>query len=275
MQHEISFSLLWKCLKKSWVIMLVAAIVMALIVGIFVNFIPKNYSSTVEFYVINTNTSYDYTTSALLAASQYLINDYVEIIRSDAVLEKVADHLNQNRPSDKQVTPDRLRGMISSSSSSNTSIFTIRVTHTDPKFAYEVACAIEEIAPAAVTDIAKPDRLTNEYLVEVVWQSLDSLEKKDDITRDDIEILLKDLGLDGSLDCFTTVNSPVVDRSPDSPNVKKYALYAAAATAVLVYAIFLIKGLLEMNVSSEDDVKKFVNRPLVGTIPHWENSSKK
>ncbi len=280
MQLEISFGFLWKCLKKCWIVILAASIVVALIVGIFVYNLPKKYSSTVDFYVVNTNTSYDYTTSALLAASEYLINDYVELIKSDAILEQVAEQLNKDRSEGKQVTPSNLRGMISASSNSHTSLFTIKVTHTDPKFAYEVACAIEAIAPAAVTDIAKPDRLTNQYLVEVVWQSLDGLEKKDGVTidgvtKDDVTLLLKDLGLDGSLDCFTKVNSPVVDRSPDSPNTKKYAFYSAVITAVIVYVIFLVQGLLKMNISSEDDVKKFVNRPLIGTIPHWDNSSKK
>lgn len=275
MEHDISLGFLWKSLKRCWILMIVVAVIAALIVGIFVSFLPKKYSSSVEFYVVNTNTSYDYTTSALLAASAQLINDYVELIKSDVVLNDVAKVVNENRPDNSKISVRQIRSMLSAASSENTSLFEIRVTHTDPKLAYEVACAIEQVAPKAVTDIAKPDRLTNNYLVEVVWQSLTSLNKAEGITRDDLEALLKDLGLDGSLACFTTVNSPVVDTTADSPNIKKYVGMTVLFSAAIVYFVYLIKGFFEMNVFSEDDVKRFVKRPLVGTIPHWDKSSKK
>ena len=275
MEHDISLGFLWRTLKKCWILIVVIAVVMAIIAGIFVSFIPKKYSSAVEFYVVNTNTSYDYTTSALLAASAFLINDYVELIKSDVVLSDIVDVVNEGRAEKDMVTVKQARSMISSASSDNTSLFEIRVTHTDPKLAYDVACAIEQVAPKAVTDIAKPDRLTNEYLVEVVWQSLGNLGKQDGVKKEDVQALLKNLGLDGSLECFTTVNNPVVDKTADSPNVKKYVGLAAIGSATLVYLIFLIKGFFEMNVSSEDDVKRFIKRPLVGTIPHWEKQSKK
>lgn len=275
MQHEISFGFFWKCLRKCWLIMIIAALVVSITVGIFVSFIPKNYSSSIDFYVVNTNTSYDYTTSALLAASSYLINDYIEIIRSNRILDLVAEELNKNKPENEHVTADKLRGMISASSN-NTSVFTIKVTHTDPEYAYEVASAIKEIAPKEVTEVAKPDRLTNENLYNAILQVVNQNKpESEQLTMEQLKEQLKIQGLNSSLPCFEAINPPVVDKSPDSPSIKKYAFYAAVATAALVYAIFVIKGLLEMNISSEDDVKKLVRRPLVGTIPHWENSAKK
>ena len=331
MEHDISLGFLFKTLKRCWLIMVIVALVAAIIVGVAVSlFIPKKYSSSVEFYVVNTNTSYDYTTSSLLAASEYLINDYVKIIKSDAILELVAngntalEKINEgkekkdwvtlenvdkellrntvkNLPKEEKVEIAPLRAMISSSSEESTSLFTIKVTHTDPKYAYEVATVIKDIAPRYVTDIAKPDRLTNEYLVNVAWQTMIALEKahlKEQAENNSIEIndttaknsilkrygddaekavesFLTEAGLDGSLDCFTTVNSPALDDAHDSPNALKYAAVAAVGAAAIVYLVFLIKGIFEMNVSSEDDVKKLVKRPLVGTIPHWENSVKK
>ena len=255
--------------------MIIAALVISITVGIFVSFIPKNYSSSIDFYVVNTNTSYDYTTSALLAASSYLINDYIEIIRSNRILDLVAEELNKSRPEDKHITADNLRAMISASSN-NTSVFTIKVTHTDPKFACEVANAIMQIAPKEVTEVAKPDRLTNENLYNAILQVVNQNKPEgEQLTMEQLKEQLKIQGLNSSLPCFEAINPPVVDTSPDSPSTKKYTMYSAAATAALVYVIFIIKGLLEMNISSEDDVKKLVRRPLVGTIPHWENSVKK
>ena len=334
MEHDISLGFLFKTLKRCWIVMVIVALVAAIIVGVAVSlFIPKKYSSSVEFYVVNTNTSYDYTTSSLLAASEYLINDYVKIIKSDAILELVARRLDENKALEKlnegkekkdqvtletvdeaqlQATIDKfsaeeradvtkLRSMISSSSEESTSLFTIKVTHTDPEYAHKVATVIEDIAPENVTEIAKPDRLTNEYLVNVAWQTMIALEKaylKDQSDNNSIEIndtvaknsilerygndaekavetFLSEAGLDGSLDCFTTVNAPALDTAHDSPNALKYAAVAAVAAAAIVYLVFLIKGIFEMNVSSDDDVKKLVKRPLVGTIPHWENPVKK
>ena len=178
MEHDISLGFLFKTLKRCWIVMVIVALVAAIIVGVAVSlFIPKKYSSSVEFYVVNTNTSYDYTTSSLLAASEYLINDYVKIIKSDAILELVAEEVNKDRAEDKKATVKELRSMISSSSEESTSLFTIKVTHTDPEYAHKVAMIIEDIAPEKVTEIAKPDRLTNEYLVNVAWQTMIALEK--------------------------------------------------------------------------------------------------
>ena len=277
MQNEISFGFFWKCLKKCWILLLVLSLVAGIIAGIITSFIPKKYSSSVDFYVVNTNTSYDYTTTALLSASAYLINDYVEIIRSEAVLTDIAEDLNANRPEDKKITVNQLKSMISSSSN-NTSVFTIRVTHNDRDLAYEVAKSIEKIAPARVTNIAKPDRITNQKIYEGILNTINSNYKANglnEITMEELKEKLTINGLSSTLDCFTTLNTPTRASSPDSPNVTKYMLISAAAVAALIYVIFIIKGIVELNVTTEDDVKKLVKRPLVGVIPHWENTTKK
>ena len=277
MQNEISFIFFWKCLKKCWILMIVLAIIAAAVAGIITNSIPKKYSSTVDFYVINTNTSYDYTTTALLSASAYLISDYIEIIKSEAVLNTVAKDINANRPENDKVTVKQLKSMVSASTN-DTSVFTIRVTHTDRDFAYEVAKSIEKIAPTEVTNIAKPDRITNQNIYEGILSTINKNYAANGLNQITMEQLKENLtinGLSSTLDCFTTLNEPTRATSPDSPNVKKYMLFAAAAMAAFIYAIFVIKGLVELNVTSEDDVKRLVKRPLVGVIPHWENTTKK
>ena len=65
--------------------MIIFAIVVALIAGIFTNFLPKKYSSSVDFYIINTNTSYDYTTSALL------VDVLLQLGRGERLLLVLAD----------------------------------------------------------------------------------------------------------------------------------------------------------------------------------------
>ena len=276
MQNEISFGFFWKCLKKCWVLLLVLSLVAGIVAGIITSFIPKKYSSSIDFYVVNTNTSYDYTTTALLSASSYLINDYIKIIKSEAVLNAVADDLNADRTDANKITVGQLKGMISASSD-DTSVFTIRVTHTDRELAYKVAKSIEKIAPSKVTDIAKPDRITNQSIYEGILNTINKnyeLNGLKPITMDQLKESLKINGLSNTLDCFTTLNTPTKAVSPDSPNMIKNVLVAVAAVAAFVYVIFVIKGVVELSVTTEDDVKKLIKRPLVGVIPHWESTKK-
>lgn len=276
MQNEISFGFFWKCLKKCWILLLVLSLVAGIVAGIITSFIPKKYSSSIDFYVVNTNTSYDYTTTALLSASSYLINDYIKIIKSEAVLNAVADDLNADRTDANKITVGQLKGMISASSD-DTSVFTIRVTHTDRELAYKVAKSIEKIAPSKVTDIAKPDRITNQSIYEGILNTINKnyeLNGLKPITMDQLKESLKINGLSNTLDCFTTLNTPTKAVSPDSPNMIKNVLVAVAAVAAFVYVIFVIKGVVELSVTTEDDVKKLIKRPLVGVIPHWESTKK-
>lgn len=276
MQNEISIGFFWKCLKKCWILMISLAIVAGVIAGVITSFIPKKYSSSIDFYVVNTNTSYDYTTTALLSASSYLISDYIEIIKSEAVLNAVADDINQNTIY-TNVKASQLKSMVSASSGDN-SVFTIKVTHTDRDFALAVAKSIEKIAPAKVTEIAKPDRITNQNIYEGMLNVINkNLDEDKHITMEELQDQVDISGLSNTLECFTTLNTPVLapENAPDSPDVKKYVLMSSAVVAALVYIAFIIKGFIELNVSSEEDVKRLVKRPLVGIIPHWEQTTKK
>jgi capsular polysaccharide biosynthesis protein len=90
MTNEISISLLLKVLKSAWWKILIFTVVIALIAAAVTSFvIPKKYSSSVTFYVNNTSSDYEYTTASLLEAAQLLANGYIEIIKSDVMLEKI------------------------------------------------------------------------------------------------------------------------------------------------------------------------------------------
>ena len=89
-----------------------------------------------------------------------------------------------------------------------------------------------------------------------------------------IEELLREhnYGIDISQSCFLSTNSPVLDRKADSPNIPKISILSAAASAIIVYIIFFIIGLSEMNVTTEEDLRKHVSVPVIGIIPSWETS---
>ena len=292
MDKTISIVFLWKCLKRCWVFMMAAALVAALIVGAFIYFfVPRKYAASVDFYVINTNTSYDYTTQSLLSASEYLIRDYVKLIKSDAILEPIAETVNKDRAENEQVTAKDLRSMISASSEEGTSVFTITVTSTDEAFAEQIATEIMLQSPKKVTEIAKPVRLTNDYLVNMVWDTMVATEwaagkqtnpafTKEEATaivsskcsKEDISSYLRNEGLDGSLDCFAKVNNASV--TAVSRNTVKFAFVGAVFAAVIVYLAVVARGFFRSNLVTEEDIKQFVDRPVIGTIPHWESGSR-
>ena len=164
MEREINLGFFWKCLKRCWIFILLAAILAATIAGIFAwTVIPKKYSSSVNFYIKNSNSDQGVVTSQYVDVSDQLINDYVELIKSDVVLEQLRDtYLIPNDSKAKDLSTSALRSTITASSKERTSHFTIKVTHYDPQIAYEIACAIREVAPRAVTDIAKDSSKTTE-----------------------------------------------------------------------------------------------------------------
>ena len=92
MTKEISLSFLINVLKSAWWKILIITVAVAIAVAAFTQFmIPKKYESTVQFYIINTSTTAEYTQTALLAANEYLANDYITIIKSDKMMEMIAE----------------------------------------------------------------------------------------------------------------------------------------------------------------------------------------
>ena len=343
MERDISLVFLWKTLKKCWLIMMICALVVAIITGAMVSLTPPTYSSKVDFYTKNNDYNTDYVTQSNLGATQQLINDYVDLIQSEKVLSQVCDKLSScedifNKSEAeltdvekatytklKSYTPDKLRSMISASSKEFHSTFTIKVTASSPAEAYYIARAIEEVAPEAVTKIAKSGYLTTEYISKQVAEvirrlgnvdGLDwSVDKNDtaiqksidqsgvNITREDVKkimtamenqdeftwklnesedfeelvqkylnentSLLKDVSL-----CFTSYNS-ASKPSKNAPSIFNYAAISALATAIIVDLIYFIKGLMNTSISSEDDIKRLIDRPVIGVVPHWESASKK
>lgn len=278
---ELNFSFLLAVLKKHlWKIMAFTLLVM-IIAACFTHFlIPKKYSSSVKFYVVNVNTDLDYTSATYLAAAEYLVNDYIEIINGDTLLLKMAKTL---RAEGYNVSTNSLRGMIKSSAKAETSVFTITVSHTDKKLAYRVAQLLEEIAPPVVTEIAKPVDSTGAVIASRTQTVLTKMAKDGAFpegtklpTLNEIERFLE---LNGEattrLECIAVLKSPVEATSHDSPNLVINTLLSGVVAAVVSYAFFLILSSFASAIVTEDDVKTMIQKPVMSAIPHWETTAKK
>ncbi|MBR2354747.1 MAG: hypothetical protein IKA76_09640 [Clostridia bacterium] len=299
MNHEISFPTLLKTFKKCWWKVLIVALCAAILMLVFtICFIPKKYSSSMEVYIINTNTSYDYTTSSLLSANDYLINDYIAIMKGDRMLKRVCAELKaeastytdksgapflneQQLEAIQRLEPPHIRSMLDSAADDDSSIFGLSVSHTDPKLAYVIARKIAEISPEEVTDVAKSKINERASMAEDIYNAMDFF--NDGKHNENVEIAEEDIlkylesyniGLSRQ-DCISIIIEPKLATSHDSPNAPVLSILAGFAAAIIAYVIFLLLSLSKSVIVTEEDVKRTLKYPMIGVIPHWSISGNK
>lgn len=131
-----------------WVILVCALAFMGLALAYTNLFVLPRYQSSVTIYVNNSNSASEteYIANSDLTVSQKLVNTYVNIIKSDTVLQKVVDER------DLPYTSSQLRGMITASQVDSTEIFNVYVSNTDPEMAAKIANAIAEVAPDEIAN---------------------------------------------------------------------------------------------------------------------------
>ncbi len=276
MTNEINLSILLRTFKRCWWKVVILALVAMLCMAAFtVFFIPKKYSSTMEVYIINANANVDYTTSSLLDAAETLANDYVSIIKGDAMLDKLIEGLAEEGYIG--ITHKMLRSMIRASSPEQSSIFELSVVDTDPGRAYAVAKQIALLAPDHVTDVAKSDSNDRSYMTNTIYDAIDYFNDKrhnnnSDIEENEIRAYLEqfDLGLNQQ-DCIAINVQPKAPTSHDSPSLVMNTLVAGIAAALVSYVIFLVFAISRSVITTEEDIKAAFDYPVIGAIPHWSS----
>lgn len=134
-------------LKRAWLIVLCIAIA-AVSVYIYTDkVIKKEYTATVSIYVTNrsADSQSGFISSSDLATSQRLVVTYINVLKSDYVLDPVAERLGR-----KGLDAEVLRGMITAESPDETEVLYISVTSKDRELAKEIANAIVDVAPAQI-----------------------------------------------------------------------------------------------------------------------------
>ena len=146
---EINLPELVKLLmRKAWIVLMAAAVCCGAVLLYTVNFVPPQYEASVTMYVNNkSNQEGSAITSNDLTVATKLVNTYINIIKSDRVLEKVEAETGTN------VNSGSLRGMISAESLNGTEMFKVTVTSEEPKLSADLANAIANVAPAEISQI--------------------------------------------------------------------------------------------------------------------------
>ncbi|MGN1123713.1 MAG: YveK family protein [Eubacterium sp.] len=142
---EIDLRAIFSTLKKKLVIMILIALLCGAFAGCFTNFfVEPKYTATITLCAYNDNDRIGADgsiTTSEIEASQELVNTYIEILKSDTFLEKVADSVEYN------ISAPAIKGMLSCSQVENTFIFKVRITGTNASEAMDIANTIAEICP--------------------------------------------------------------------------------------------------------------------------------
>ena len=147
--------LLGALVKKAWLIILCAALLGTAMLAYTANFVKPTYKATATFYVNNSSEEEtEKVNSTDLAVALRLVNSYVDIIKRDVVLSEVVDKLQMN------ITPARLRSMVSAQVVGETEIFTMTVTSSDPELSATIANTIADVAPDIISGIISGSRAT-------------------------------------------------------------------------------------------------------------------
>lgn len=146
--------LLSALLRKLWLIVLCAVVAGALTYFYTANFIEPIYRSRITVYVNNTavennNHNNNSISATDLATSQRLVATYINILKSDRVLQPVADSVGGG------VTPSYIRSLMTASSLEETEVFEVVIAHSDPELAAKIANAIADVAPDHIAEIVE------------------------------------------------------------------------------------------------------------------------
>ena len=138
-------------MRKLWLIVLCAVIIGAAAFGYTKYFVTPMYKASVTIYVNNNRLNIEGNTATLtasdLSVAQRLVSTYVITLKSDKVLNKVAQEL------DTQLTAGQIRSMISAEAVDNTEVFNVTITNADPALAAQIANAIAKVAPDEISEI--------------------------------------------------------------------------------------------------------------------------
>lgn len=143
------FSILW---KKVWWIILAVLVGGLVAFGLSAFVLKPTYTSRISMYVnSNTNTNQEIMVANLndINASQKLVGTYIEILKSDNVLSKVAEDI------DFLYTPAQIRSMMTANSVNGTELLEVKVTTQNAEEAALIANTIAEVSPQEIIRVVK------------------------------------------------------------------------------------------------------------------------
>ena len=200
-------------------------------------FIPEKYEASASLYVKNSNEKYNSENVNLndLNASKSLVGTYIEVLSSNAVLNKVGEKLVSDtdlnelnsffRIEDGVIATSDIRSCISMSASNQTEVLRITARTNDPKISADMCNTVAEIAP--------------EFLSRIVGA--------------------------GSVE---VIDNAVPIYSPVAPNIPLITLMGIAIGFLLSFGGLYLFVRLDNTVTDKDYIAELYEKPILGTIQH-------
>ena len=158
-QDEVYIDLtrFWETFKKFWGWCIAITLVLTIVAYLFSAFlIPEEFTATSRLIVVqqqNQDTSQQITYNDV-QLSQKLVNTYSEIIKSEAVLDKVSENLNII------YDYEDLQGMLKVASVNNTEVFDVSITSNDAQLSADITNEIVDVFRDEVMDIMNVSNIT-------------------------------------------------------------------------------------------------------------------
>ena len=146
---EIDLREIFAILLDKLAVIVLAAVLCAAVAFTFTKFlISPVYQASTQVYVTNNKlTTTDQINVSDLQSSNYLTKDYMILVKSNPVLDKVIADLNL------KMSTSELAGKISVSTPTDTRILTIAVNDKDPMMAKKIADAVREASKAQIQSV--------------------------------------------------------------------------------------------------------------------------
>lgn len=151
--QELDFYMAVKLLlsKLKWICL--AMVIGAVLMGGYTKLmVADRYRSSCSFYVMNVSAVQDgqSISSSNLAVSRALVEDYMDILKTSKVVNRVAETLQEKG---YRMTPRNILKCISMTSNENSALLRISVTTSNPHLSKAVCDAMEEIAPPTIKEV--------------------------------------------------------------------------------------------------------------------------
>lgn len=148
--REISIQEVASCLwKKKWFIIATTVVLGAIALLYTMYFVTPLYQASIRLYVNNSTESSTSVTTADMSASKSLVDTYITILESNALLEDVIEKTGEN------YSIGAINSMMSAGAINGTEVFMVSITNPSPEEAAKIANAIADTAPGIITDIVE------------------------------------------------------------------------------------------------------------------------
>ena len=157
---EINLADVFQILISKWYYILLAGILAAIAVGLVTHFfIKKKYTASTSMYVFTTaeQNQTGTITSSELSAADNLIKTYQVIVKSNSVLDVIAEKFNAEHPEHAawNIRTGTLPGMTSVTVPTGTKLIQISVTTRDPALSADIANTFAKYVPDQIIRITK------------------------------------------------------------------------------------------------------------------------